>query len=468
MKKFFTIMLVMLLTTALSTGAAWAKSGNAKKDKTKPKAQTVQMYKMQYKAMVDGKISAKGTKFRDTKNHWGSASIQRMADMELFKGYDDGTFKPNKNMSQAEMIALLMRLADNDSNDKKDTTYSENLREVPSWARDSVKKAINLKILNLNRFNSAQQASRAQTCVIFAKVLALTPVDIDKVNFKDKILISKDDLGYILAMYQAGYIKGAPGNYFLPNNYITRAEMATILERILKDLKEDEDDVDEEDNTDLTDLENELLDEYSEIEEVPVENIKLSGDEDRLDVEIEVELDEYKDEWSDLNNRDIKDYLTNLVDEIQDELDEDTIVRGKIINIDKDDVLVKFTKYGTGNLIVNYYDDNVNDINDVEDELKGNEYNVSNIDFKITSINYDENDEVTVVLKSREYISANEWDDLNNRAIEDDVRTMCKELAEAFQDDADAEPEIVHVKLYNIYSYFLASYDFDVENETLD
>ncbi len=466
MKKFLSIMLAVLLVTTLSTGAAWAKSDNAKKDKTTPKAHTVQMYKIQYKAMVDSKIAAQGTRFKDTKNHWGSVSIQRMANIGLFKGYDDGTFKPNSNMSQAEMIALLMRLADNDSNDKKDATYNENLREVPSWARDSVKKAVNLKIMNLNRFHSAQQASRAQTCVVFAKVLALTPVDIDKVNFKDKLLISKDDLGYILAMYQAGYIKGAPGNYFLPNNYITRAEMATILERILEDLKED--DVDEEDNTNLANLENELLDEYFEIEEVPVENIKLVGDEERVDVEIGVELDEYKDEWSDLNNRDIKDYLTNLVDEIQDELEEDTIVRGEIINVDNDDVLVKFSKYGTGNLIVNYYDDNVNDINDVEDKLKGNEFDVSNIDFKITSINYDEKDEVTVVLKSQEYITANEWDDLNNRDIEDDVETMCKELAEAFQDDADAEPEIIHVKLYNIYSYFLASYDFDVENETLD
>lgn len=466
MKKFLSIMLAVLLVTALSTGAAWAKSDNAKKDKTKPKAHTVQMYKMQYKAMVDGKIPAKGTKFKDTKNHWGSASIQRMANMGLFKGYDDGTFKPNNNMSQAEMITLLMRLADNDSNDKNDTTYSENLREIPSWARDSVKKAVNLKVLNLNRFHSAQQASRAQTCVIFAKILALTPVDIDKVNFKDKILISKDDLGYILAMYQAGYIKGAPGNYFLPNNYITRAEMATILERILKDLKED--DVNDRDNIGLANLENELLDEYSTIEEVSVENIELVGNKNRVNVKIEVELDEYKDEWADLNNRDIKNYLTNLVDEIQDELYQDTIVKGEIINIDNDNLLVKFSKHGTGNLIINYYDDNVKDINDVEDKLKGNEFNIGNIDFKITSINYDENDEITVVLKSRKYITASEWDDLKNRVIEDNVETMCEELAKAFQDDADAEPEIVHVKLYNKYSYFLASFDYDVDNETLD
>lgn len=463
MKKLFCIMLTLLLVTALSTSTALAKSDNAKKDKIKPKAHTVQMYKLQYKDMLNGKTQVKGIKFKDTKNHWGDTSIQRMANMGLFKGYNDGSFKPNSNMSQAETIALLMRLADDDNNTKKNTNSRDALRDVPSWARDSVEKAVNLNIMNLNRFHSAQQASRAQTCVLFAKILDLTPVNIDKVNFNDKILISQSDLGYILAMYQAGYIKGAPGNYFLPNDYITRAEMATILERILDDLKGYEDD-----DTDLAELEDELLDDYSAIEEVPLENIKLAGDEERINVEIEVDLDEYEDEWDDLSNRDIKDWLTDLIEEIQDELDEATIVRGEIINIDNDDMLVKFSKYGTGVISVTYYEHNVNNINEVEDELKGNKFEIGNIDFTITSINYDANDEIMVILKSGQYITANAWNKLSNRDIEDDAKSMCEEIAEAFQNDADADPEAIHVKLYNLYSYFLADFNYDVAKQKID
>ncbi|HCF71597.1 MAG TPA: hypothetical protein DER33_08465, partial [Syntrophomonas sp.] len=40
-------------------------------------------------------------------------------------------------------------------------------------------------------------------------------------------------LGYVLALYQEGIISGTPNGYFNPNNYITRAEMAAILERLL-------------------------------------------------------------------------------------------------------------------------------------------------------------------------------------------------------------------------------------------
>ncbi|AGL01844.1 S-layer homology domain-containing protein [Desulfoscipio gibsoniae] len=468
MKRILILMMTGLLVMALSAGAAWAKPDNAKKEEGQTKVKAMQMYKTQYKAMVDGEISVKSNNFNDTANHWGSASIQRMAAMRLFAGYDDGTFKPNNNMSQAEMIALLMRLVDTDSNDDEEednvSNYSEKIKEVPEWARNSVIKAANLQIMSLNRFHSAQQASRAQTCVAFAKALDLDPIDIDEVNFADKLLIDEEDLGYILAMYQAGYIKGAPGNYFLPQNGITRAEMAAILERILADLKEDDEDEDE-DEVDLSDLENDLLSDYDEIENVPVDNIKLDGDEDKVYVEVEVDLDDYEDEWADLNNSDIKDWLKDLVGDIQGELSKDTIVSGKIINSDNDVVLVRFRKDGTDDLSISYI---IDDVNDVEDELKGDEFDIADIEFEITSINYNEDDEIMVDLEAQEDISSSQWDDLDSSDVEDDVEIICEEIAQAFQDDADAEPVMIYINLYDEDSHLLEKYEYDVENESLD
>lgn len=468
MKRIMVLMMTGLLVLALSAGAAWAKPDNAKKEDVQTKVNAMQMYKTQYKTMVDGEISVKGNKFKDIANHWASAPIQRMADMGLFAGYDDGTFKPNNNMSQAEMIVLLMRLVDSDSNDDDEensvsnTVYNEKLKEVPGWARDSVKKAANLEIMSLNRFHSAQQASRAQTCVAFAKALDLDPIDNVDVNFADKLLIDEEDLGYVMAMYQAGYIKGAPGNYFLPENGITRAEMATIMERILADLKEDDG---EEDEVDLSDLENDLLGDYDGIEDVPVDNIKLDGDEDEVDVEVEVDLANYEDEWADLDDSDIKDWLEDLVGDIQGGLSGDTIVSGEIINSDNDDMLVRFSKDGTDDLSVSYNDE---DVNDIEDELKGNKFDIVNIEFEITSISYNEDDEIMVDLEAQEDVSSSQWDDLNSSDVEGDVEIICEEIAEAFQDDADAEPVMIYIYLHDEDLHLLESYEYDVENESLD
>ncbi|MFA7466939.1 MAG: S-layer homology domain-containing protein [Desulfotomaculaceae bacterium] len=480
MKRILVLILTGLMVMALSTGAAWAKPDNTKQEAAKAKVSAMKLYKAQYKVMVDGKMSVKSNKFKDTDKHWGSAPIQRMTAMGLFAGYDDGTFRPNNNISQAEMIALLMRLVDTNSNDDEEDVDEDVLDEVPGWARDSVKQAAKLKIMSLNRFHSAQQASRAQTCIAFAKALEKEGyldldefnIDPDNLPFADgKLLLDNDDLVYILAMYQAGYIKGAPGNKFLPNNAITRAEMAAILERILADLKEDDDG---EDEYELSDLEGDLLGDYKKIKDVRVSDINLDGDKDEVDVKVEVDLEYYDVEWADLSDRDIKDWLEDLVGDIQDELSRYTEVNGEIINNDNDAVLVKFSKEGTGRLSVIYKDDDYRDaggdVNEVELALKGDQFDVGNVEFKITRINYDVNDnEIMVDLKAQEDFSSTQWNYLDvNGYIDDDVENICAEIAEAFQNDADAEPVMIYLDLYDDDSNLLESYEYDVANESLD
>ncbi|WP_052487852.1 S-layer homology domain-containing protein [Gordoniibacillus kamchatkensis] len=52
---------------------------------------------------------AKGTGFPDVKGHWAEATVQWAIDKGVVKGYEDGTFKPNQNVSEAEFLAMLIR-----------------------------------------------------------------------------------------------------------------------------------------------------------------------------------------------------------------------------------------------------------------------------------------------------------------------------------------------------------------------
>ena len=75
----------------------------------------------------------------------------------------------------------------------------------------------------------------------------------------------------------------------------------------------------EEDKTlDLDDLEDELNDDYDEIGDVDIKDIKLDGDEDDIEVEIYVDTtktDQF-DAWKDLDDDDIEDFLQEIVDDI--------------------------------------------------------------------------------------------------------------------------------------------------------
>ena len=87
---------------------------------------------------------------------------------------------------------------------------------MPGWAKNAAKKGFKHGYLNLKRFNSHVQVNRLLACVAIAK--ALEEADLLEVKssydinpFKDKNLF-KDagDYRYILALYEAGYIKGNP------------------------------------------------------------------------------------------------------------------------------------------------------------------------------------------------------------------------------------------------------------------
>lgn len=47
--------------------------------------------------------------FKDTKGHWAESYIATAADLELLKGYSDGTFRPDKEVSYAEVAAIVLR-----------------------------------------------------------------------------------------------------------------------------------------------------------------------------------------------------------------------------------------------------------------------------------------------------------------------------------------------------------------------
>lgn len=209
--------------------------------------------------------------FKDTKGHWAQNKIQEMQQLGLIKGYEDGSFSPDSEVSQVEAMVMVVNLAEliddeniTDETDTTDTTTDdpentdvdessdettiaddeEDISDVPVWARNQARKALG-KIININRFHSHVQASRAQVAVMLGKALELEPIEVDENAFTDSLLISPEDIGYILALKEAGVITGTPDNKFNPNKAITRAEIATMLANVVDSIEDEEDEIEE-------------------------------------------------------------------------------------------------------------------------------------------------------------------------------------------------------------------------------
>lgn len=70
--------------------------------------------------------------FKDTKGHWAQNYIQVAVDLGLLKGYEDGFFRPDKEVSYAETIAIVLRSLGyvNISEDSESTWYSNYVKRM--------------------------------------------------------------------------------------------------------------------------------------------------------------------------------------------------------------------------------------------------------------------------------------------------------------------------------------------------
>jgi hypothetical protein len=154
---------------------------------------------------------------------------------------DAGTVEATAETPGTDPAAGEDTVTDETSEDSTISDDAEDVPAVPAWAVNQARKASLGKIININRFHSEVQASRAQAAVMLAKALQLEPVTTDENAFTYTILISPEDLGYILALKEAGIISGTPDHKFNPNSSVTRAEMAVMLANIADNIEDQED-----------------------------------------------------------------------------------------------------------------------------------------------------------------------------------------------------------------------------------
>lgn len=186
MRKAIAFLLTLVLVLATASTTAWAKPD-------------------------------KKAELKDIKGNYSYQSILNLQELGILAGYPDGTFRPNQPLKGAELELIIERLLErqglhdptNDPIDKK------------GW----------------KRFHSNVQVNRLQAAVALAQALGLTTtgITISDNPFKD-ILENNEDYKYLVALYQAGYIKGFPDGNFNPNSLLRRAEIAKIIDNVTGDL----------------------------------------------------------------------------------------------------------------------------------------------------------------------------------------------------------------------------------------
>lgn len=145
-------------------------------------------------------------------------------------GYDTGAFGPTNNMTRAEVAQMFYNLLLN-----KNVAAMVSFTDVPAdaWYADAVNTLASIGVIKgvgNNQFAPDRAITRAEFTVI---AMRFAELDTSGENiFTD---VSADDWFYaqVVGSIKYGWITGYEDGTFRPNNTITRAEVTTIVNRML-------------------------------------------------------------------------------------------------------------------------------------------------------------------------------------------------------------------------------------------
>lgn len=187
-------------------------------------------------------------KFKDlaaSKYDWVRPYIEKMALAEIIKGMTDSTYAPDASVTRAQTVTMLVRIMgwENQAKGKKLPSSFPKPNTVPTWASEYVALAVEKGIISdrdLENFRADDATKRSELAVFAVKALGLGDEAKNRKNvniaikFADGYDIELDARAFVEIAIEKEIMKGYPDNTFKPNEKITRAEMAKVLNNIAK------------------------------------------------------------------------------------------------------------------------------------------------------------------------------------------------------------------------------------------
>jgi N-acetylneuraminic acid mutarotase len=177
--------------------------------------------------------------FKDMAGHWANQAVQNAYGCGVVKGFNDGTFHPNAQVTRAEFVTMLMNtVLDSSEPAGSGEGFSDN-SNIPAWAANAVAEAQGYGFVNGfadDSFRPNEQVTRAELVTMLAKAAGIKPLEADKVTgmFADADDIPAWAAGYVAALQEKALLQGRGDGKFEPTGHATRAEAAVLLLRIIE------------------------------------------------------------------------------------------------------------------------------------------------------------------------------------------------------------------------------------------
>ncbi|MFB9330895.1 X2-like carbohydrate binding domain-containing protein [Paenibacillus aurantiacus] len=180
--------------------------------------------------------------FADANGHWAKDAINDMGSRMIVNGLEDGSFRPNQDMTRAEFAQMMVRglglKLENGKAPFGDINESD-------WYNEAVKTAAGYELINGFKdgtFRPQDKITREQAMTILARAMKLSGLK-DKLQttnadtllypFKDSGDVSAWARSSVTEALQSGIVTGKSNQMLDPQANITRAEVAVMIRNLL-------------------------------------------------------------------------------------------------------------------------------------------------------------------------------------------------------------------------------------------
>ncbi|TMV44844.1 S-layer homology domain-containing protein [Paenibacillus mesophilus] len=255
MKKIFKTTVLTTMTLAMIVGGASSAfadgkgKGNDKHDDKRP----AQSWNNSGSGASNIKFENKGDvnfffNFSDMKGgdvEWALKYIASLSGKKVFEGFEDGTFRPNEKVTRIQAITAAVRLmglrAQAESQEEMNTQLNfkdaDKVKQQYAWAVGYVAVALENDLFSEadSSVQPEKPADRLWATTLLVKALKLDAEAKAKMNtkltFKDAHQVPAGSVGYVAVAIEKGLIDGFEDNSFRPNEPVTRAQLAALLDR---------------------------------------------------------------------------------------------------------------------------------------------------------------------------------------------------------------------------------------------
>ena len=229
-------------TKATEAKPATTEKATEAKAEAKPAAKTTEA-----KTTTKAKETLPAGVYTDTKDNWARDAIQAMSQAGYLSGYSDNTFKPSAQITREQAAAIYGKVLQHNLNEQeladivtKESATSYSDVEADRWSNSAIKLVSAAGVMqgtSLTAFTPSKTMNReefvASAASLAKKLNITTPVKTEKVTFKDEDSISLDYVADINYMAERGIVASGATEKFNPKQPVTRAQAATILNRML-------------------------------------------------------------------------------------------------------------------------------------------------------------------------------------------------------------------------------------------